>query len=421
MKNMLAVFIWPLLIFILLPINIENVLAQKSICRVDLEVVADDGVVGDGGNGWGPHICRIVRTDDGVFTTYTSGDDNFLAREWHLMRRNENGWKEIARGKSGREPVNLLASPDGELQIIAYPDYQATLYSGKPQADSIQLRSQLIPVMKQTSHPYSAAAIAVDGNIYVLSCAGGEKAEPGIYRWALYHATDNQWQGRISQFDYRYCYTYIFPLMGGSIILVSSRDVTWEALGYQKPTGAFAYVFDAYAIWHSENFNRFLERMVFVNEIPTKKFPFVLCFVQNDAFFDHKNNIHILSVKLGETTHGALENYHSVYSTAGTLLHEKKLPLAVGQFCRIFQDDLRRTFIIGDTGFLGLLDAKGYSIKKFVMLDFQGYKVDYSGFFVTVPRSGSKLSRIVDFVFPSNEGRSWIYFSLDVRHLFPSI
>lgn len=191
MNNLLALFILPSLM--LLQIIDENLLAQKRIVKVNLEVVTTDAVVGDGGNGWGPNIWGIVRTNEEVFTTFISGDDDFLEREWHLMKRNSNGWKEIARGKSGREPVNLLASPDGKLHVIAYANLQATLHSAKPHRDSIHFCSQLIPVMNQTSHPYASAAIDGDGNIYVLSSDGGTKGEKGVYRWAFYHANDNQW------------------------------------------------------------------------------------------------------------------------------------------------------------------------------------------------------------------------------------
>ncbi len=393
-------------------------IAQQRMIEVDFEVITNTAVSGDGGNNWGPHICRIVRTDDGVYTTFTSGDNDFLQRRWHLMKRTNKGWKEIAQGKSGREPVNLLVSPDGELLLIAYPDLQATLFSGKPKGDTMTLTSQPIPVMVRTTHPYNSSAIDANGNIYVLSSEGGEKGEKGVYRWALYHKKDQQWQGRISLFDFRYCYTFIFPQSDGSVILVSSRDVTWDALGYKKPPGIFNYVFDAYGLWYCENFNRFLERRVVVNEIPSQSFPFVLCFVRCDAFIDHKKNIHILNGRLGQSTNGAFENYHSIYRVDGTMVSETKLSPVVGETCRIFQDHIKRLFIIGDSGFIGRLSNEDYSIKESFMLDMQGYRVDYSGFFVPTPRSGSKTSRYMDVVFPANEGRSWIYFTLDLENLF---
>lgn len=407
------------LLMILLIHTFANILfSQERLIKINLEVITNEAVVGDGDNSWGPNICRIVRTDDGVFTTYNSGNDNFLGREWHLMKRVKNGWKEIAKGKSGREPVNLLASPDGELHIIAYPEYQATMFSGKPSGDSIKLNSQIIPGMKQTTHPYNSASIDNYGNVYVLSSDGGSKGEKGIYRWALFHSKKKQWQVRVSQFDYRYCYNYIFPQIDKSIIIASTRDVTWNSLGFEKPTGVFNYIFNAYGIWHSSSFDNFLERIVFNNELPTEKYPYVLCFIRNDAYIDDKNNIHILSVRLGQTTKGAMENYHSVYSKNGTLLFEQVLQSSIGNFRRIFQDDLNRIFIIDSQGSLCLLDTKDYSIKESVRLDFQGKKVT-SDLFLTVPRSGSKKSKMVDIVFPSDEGKSWIYFNLDLSKIFP--
>ncbi len=86
---------------------------------LNLEIVTDGAATGDGGNSWGGHQTRIVHTRDGVFTAYTVPGDGYTSREWRLAWRKEDGsWSVIAQGGAGREPVNLLASPDRTLNII---------------------------------------------------------------------------------------------------------------------------------------------------------------------------------------------------------------------------------------------------------------------------------------------------------------
>ncbi len=40
--------------------------------------------------------------------------------------------------------------------------------------------------------------------------------------------------------------------------------------------------------------------------------------------------------------------------------------------------------------------------------------VEYSGFYITVPRTGSALSDTFDVVFPSDKETKWIYFQFTV-------
>jgi hypothetical protein len=41
-----------------------------------VELVTDQALVGDGGNSWGGHQTRIVRTKDGIFLAYTVGQSD---------------------------------------------------------------------------------------------------------------------------------------------------------------------------------------------------------------------------------------------------------------------------------------------------------------------------------------------------------
>ncbi|MBN1558627.1 hypothetical protein JW998_00140, partial [candidate division KSB1 bacterium] len=50
----------------------RNSYALPDPISVNFEVVCDSAAVGDGGNAWGGHQCRIVRTRYGVFTAFTT-------------------------------------------------------------------------------------------------------------------------------------------------------------------------------------------------------------------------------------------------------------------------------------------------------------------------------------------------------------
>ena len=45
-------------------------------------------------------------------------------------------------------------------------------------------------------------------------------------------------------------------------------------------------------------------------------------------------------------------------------------------------------------------------------IDLGNYTVEYSGYSISVPRTGTPISNILDVVFPSDNGTMWIYFQL---------
>ncbi|MFN8433767.1 MAG: hypothetical protein U0V18_07090 [Anaerolineales bacterium] len=146
-----------------------------NIRQSAVELVSDEVATGAGGNLWGGHQTRIVRTADGVFTAYIvpTADDQY--REWRLAKRDESaGWQVIASGQTGTEAVNLLAAPDGTLYIFGWPAGVATLWSGKPQGDQITMTPQLVPDQPNNYWPYSAAGIAPNGTLCLLASKGGE-------------------------------------------------------------------------------------------------------------------------------------------------------------------------------------------------------------------------------------------------------
>src|SRR4051812_6646464 len=84
-----------LVCLVLLP---ERALADRPAVE-DVSVVTARAATGDGGNSWGGHQPRIVRTARGVFTAYSVPTAyGPLNRGWRLARRSSSGWRVIANG-----------------------------------------------------------------------------------------------------------------------------------------------------------------------------------------------------------------------------------------------------------------------------------------------------------------------------------
>ena len=393
--------------------------SQSRIITVDFEVIARDALPGgDGGNQWGGHQCRIVHTADGVFSIYTTGGKDHFQRQWHLMQRTTEGWQELANDKSGREPVNLMAGPDGTLYIIGWPEYQGTIWSGKPRNGKIDFKVEKIVAVYSGSHPYNAAGIDNAGNICVVSSVD-DNQDGGRFQWAYYSTAKKIWQGRITFLDYRYCYTYVFPHEDHSVSMVSTRDVRWEVLGYKQPPNRFAYVFNAFRYWKVKNIDQPLEELVFLEEVPTPDYLYVNCRAMNDVYLDSKSNMHILYTREGKSTNGVFKRFYGIYSQDGSLLHQTELPNSEGKYCRIFEDINHRYFIIDDNGLLYHLDRDNYIAIDSVRIDLKEFSVNYSGYGLAVRRTGTKLSNQMDVVFPSHNGSYYVYFRLDLADIFP--
>jgi hypothetical protein len=378
-----------------------------------LEIVTDKAATGDGGNSWGGHQTRIVRTLDGVFTAYTVDGSGDLDKKWMLAWRQEDGtWPVVAQGDAGREPVNLLASPDGTLHVIGWPNGIGTIWSGKLKGNQVIMTRDTIPGVAQGNWPYNSAGINENGDLCVLSSVGGE-SPGGAFLWSCFLQSQGRWIPQTSQLDYRYCYTYVFPLPHGQLSLVSTRDVRWGALGYNKPPGEFDYVFNALGYWRTDDISKDpLKQVYFQEEKPTTQIQKVILNAQEDAYLDFAGIMHILYRIQGASTQGISMSRHVALSPSGDILNDIKLPSDLGDFARIFQDKKGRFYILGSSGLLYPAGNDGMTLGTPTKIDLMGYTVDYSGYGISVPRTGTPISNVLDVVFPSNYGKKWIYFQL---------
>jgi hypothetical protein len=172
-----------------------------------LEVVTNDAATGDGGNSWGGHQTRIVRTRHGVFVPYSVdiGQDQYN-RGWRLARRvGDNNWDIIAEGEAGREPVNILAGPNDELYLFAWPQGIQRLWTFTfDDNGDFTVEESVVPGdWNESTHHYAGAGITSDGNICYHEQGGGYK--PGSFKWAYYTVAENIWTFYDTPIDYSYC------------------------------------------------------------------------------------------------------------------------------------------------------------------------------------------------------------------------
>jgi hypothetical protein len=431
-----ALVLWPIPVTVGLLAQTERApkAPRVSVC----EVVTDQGVVGDGGNNWGGHQTRIVRTPAGIFTAYTTGlsDPTWprfrpydgSPRFWKLAQRTANGWKVIAEGRSGREPVNLMAGPNGSLHVVAWPDAKPHLWSGQPHDGTIAMKDEAIPGSWENSNwPYNSAGISSTGDIALVQSAG---EVPGRLFWGYLSATSHQWTTRVTVTKERHCYTYVLPEAGGRLAFTSTRDVPTEAMGYAQSATShlLGFVFNRSGLWETDDVaTKPMNEIQIAEAVPTREFPEVAangaCV---DTYRDTRGRMHVLYFFMGPETKGKQHLRHSIVERG--VVRTVELPEATEpcftlpdapepkrpQFCRIFQDAAGRFYLLGTTAIIPADAEDGTKLGKPVPLDLDGHAVEYSGISIAVPRGGTPPADFVDGVFPTDQGRKVVYLRIQL-------
>jgi len=391
---------------------------EPFVHQSGVEVITDNAATAMGdipGNNWGGHQTRIVHTQDGIFTAYILAGGGINNHEWQLVKRQNDGtWLVLAKGNAGRNPVNLLASPDGTLHVIGWPNAAATMWSGKPDNNTLTMTATKIPNQVNKYFPYDSAGIDANGDLCILSSEGGN-APIGWFKWACFIPSRDQWVTQTNKLDYRYAYTYVFPKPNGQLSLISTRDVIWSVLGYQQPAGSFDFVFNAFRYWHTNDIiSKPIQQLSFAEETPTEQYSSVMLDAR-DAYLDTEDRMHILYQIRGASTEGSWKVRHRIVSADGVTLFDGEVPEDAGIYSRIFQTKDKQFYLLGSSGLIYPMDKDGFTFGKPIMLDFNGYQVIYSGFGLSVPRTGTPLSDVMDVVFPATDrtGSAWLYFQLD--------
>ncbi len=225
------------------------------------------------GNSWGGHQTRVLRLEDGdVYTAYLTTGLTFDAAQWHLVRRSEGRWRLVASGPAGREPVNILRTPNAGVAVVAWPNASPLLTTFQSENGSIARRDTPIPGQWETyAWPYNAAGIGLDGTLCALQSKSS--LEPGMFSWACRSASDGNWEFHQTSLPHRYCYAFVLP-EGRQLTLVAVRDVLWSTLGYTKPAGEHDYAFNASRAFSTADYRTTpLVSTLIREEAPTAAYP----------------------------------------------------------------------------------------------------------------------------------------------------
>ncbi len=394
-------------------------LATKPFARqTKIEVVTKNAAAV---NPKGGQQTRIVHTQDGVFTVYVVEGSSETNMIWQLSQRQSDGtWAVIAQDVSGASNPNLLASPDGTLHVIGWPNGIGTMWSGKPKDGKLVMTSTRIPNVAEGTEQRPTAGTDANGDLCINSGVpnGSDPLIKGKFtgaglRWAFYIPSQSRWVTQTNELDYMYAYAYVFPSPNGQLSLVATRDVPWKELGYAQPPGTDPWIFNAFRYWRTNDVSsETIQLLSFTEEVPTDQYPNPWLKL-HEAYLDTKDRMHIIYSKSGATTGGRLQVRHRIVSASGTTLLDENLPIEAGQYCRIFQDSQERFYLLGSSGLLYPMDQEGQSLGDPMKLDLEGREnMDY-GYSLSVPRTGTPLSDVMDVSFPSDGGKSWYYFQLD--------
>lgn len=393
------------------------------------EVIATNAAAGDGGNAWGGHQTRIVRTSAGVFAAYTVAGADELHRRWRLVTRMEDGrWPVLAEGPSGREPMNLMAAPDGTLHIIAWPDGRPRLWSGLPKDGAVTMQEQAIDGPWVTSNwPYNAAGISERGDLALVQSDG---EAPGAFIWGHRPAGAAAWLTGKVNVAQRHCYTYVLPGPDGRLAFCSTRDVLAKVMGYDKTatSHSLGYVFNRLGVWETPDAARAPFGELQLDEtVPTAECPEVwACGVSGDAYRDTRGRLHVLYFFRGPETRGRLCLRHTVVAN-GKVVKTVSLPESLNRcfsvpggpeswlFSRLIQDTAGRFYLIGPAAVIPAGATDGTELGEPVPLDLGGHAVEYSGIALAAPRGGTPLADVVDAVFPADKGKTIVYVRIRLR------
>jgi hypothetical protein len=366
---------------------------RPKIMMQSLVTSSADGNSSDGGNGWGPHKLRIVRSSNGkLFSVYPSGPDT-VNKTYSLMESTNGGssWSRINDGLTingsvddgGRETPLLLISPSDVVYLIGWAGGVPTLvnegvngagpYSATPIPGSWQAGD---------NWPYAGAAIDSSGNLYVqentASSTGGTSEDSGYLAnlaWTTGGTGNFTWHfarlPAVPGADYRSAYSFELPDNKGGLDVVATNDVSCANTSFTgntsisnpayttQSTSSYGFIQDRVYDWHTANLNAsggpaWTIARVSQNTRATGGSDCASSgIVQNDyaqdAYRDTYGNVHVMyAFKPGYVGHHAV-----LGDSGGTWKTLKDVTLPSG-YCaneaRVTQDSTGRFYVISHCG-----------------------------------------------------------------------
>jgi hypothetical protein len=392
------------------------------------EVVAAGTSTGEGGNPWGGHQSRIVRTAHGLFTIYTTDGTDELHRVWKLAWRYHGEWRVIASGQAGEEPPALLAAPSGKLYVIAWPEpFNAPgVWSGTPRNGAVTMSGPVRPAgpWATTYAPYQGAAVAPDGAVYTTQSIGVGLGEARDFVWARRDPSTGAWTSHLLPIgDGRYTYPYLLPDPSGpGLTIVADRDNLWTDVGYTKPARGSGsnYVFNRVRWWHTDDASAAtptFSSLIVAEEEPTGRHPEPFAMTeQSGAILDSAGRTHVLYAMNGASTRGRLQIRHAVIAN-GVKVDDRVVPGQGNGFVRLAINAKGQLIIIGSRrrstlNVWPVPDPSKAAVGKARSVNV-GATVKYAGLMAADPRGGTPPSATWDLGFPTGpDGSTWRYAKL---------
>lgn len=413
-----------------LPIaGLADVTPSQPAALTVSEDVTNEASTGDGGNAWGGHQSRMVRTAAGLFTAYTTPGRDPFHRTWNLAWRRDGAWKVVATGPSGRDPPSLLANARGELFIVAWaPPYTApTLWSGTPDPRSGTIsaaRAGVVPGnwLYAVYAAYVGAAIGPDGAIYI-EVGYGADGTTEAFVFSRRDPTTSAWTTNtvntlaLTGLHGRYNYAYILPESNRrGVWVIATRNDNWATLGYARPPGAFGYVYDRVVAFHTSDaavvHPTWTATLVRAERQASPETEPYCSATSTGGLLDAAGRLHVLYGLTPDLKTLAPTMRHAVISPGGKVLDDQAIPGHADRYVRAVANRDGKLFIVGAAGGSRLdvypvPDPSRAAVGGRTALR-AGANVLYAGLMGADPRGGTPSSDTWDFGFPSGSaGETW--------------
>lgn len=324
-----------------------------------VEPIASNGNGGAGiTNHWGGHQSRITHHRDGTVRVLYLINNPSGGLYWSVMRRSAGAtasWTQEASGTSYDDVVLLRDPVSDRAHVVAWPNSVPTVYTSPSYTQSAIPGSWQI--LGPGSRHYTGAGIGPDGTVCLkvsveLTTSVPTSNTNTVYRCGKHNASTGAWAWNPQTTKWiglRHAYDYVFPGgfgVAGEMVATSQSDLYKTAAGL--PNLSFPYAFNGvrfYATgassttgWKQANSVNGIAAPTSTTVAPTAR--------QLDSFIDGANrvwNTYYVNDPQNIVPRGL---YLSVTSSSGAVLYQRKLPVPVYGYARLFEDAKGRRWLL---------------------------------------------------------------------------